>query len=209
MPQPIMIAFFLSSILCLLFLIAGILSVKRRHFIGGTASLLLAIVFLLLGLLFQITTAAIQGYRTLTYEELAAEVKTEPLQGERFIAHVRFFDGRIEVYELAGEELYIDAHILKWKPVANFFGLHTAYELDRIAGRYTDIKDEKMKERTVYKLSEEKIFDMFDLRRRYSLFEPLVDAEYGSATFISARKGGSFELHVSPTGLLIRNSNYK
>ena len=35
-------------------------------------------------------------------------------------------------------------------------------------------------------------------------FAPLLDAEYGSGTFQSADRPGTFEVRVSTTGLLIR-----
>jgi hypothetical protein len=38
----------------------------------------------------------------------------------------------------------------------------------------------------------------------FPLLRPLLDAEYGSATFITANKAAEFELRVSTTGLLIR-----
>ena len=108
------------------------------------------------------------------------------------------------VFSLSGDELYVDAHILKWKPIANYFGLHTSYELDRVAGRYKKVEDEKTKARTVFSLSQKKPVDMFALRRRFLLLRPLLDAEYGSATFIAANKAAEFEVRVSTTGLLIR-----
>ena len=43
---------------------------------------------------------------------------------------------------MAGDQIYVDAHILKWTPAANLIGLHTAYELDRVAGRYDNIEQE-------------------------------------------------------------------
>jgi hypothetical protein len=89
----------------------------------------------------------------------------------------------------------------------NLLGLHTAYELDRIAGRWDDLADEQRRPRTVYSLSLEKAVDAFDLARRYRLFAPLVDAEYGSATFISALRPATFEVRVSTTGLLVRRVN--
>jgi hypothetical protein len=46
--------------------------------------------------------------------------------------------------------------------------------------------------------------DMFNLRQRYPLLRPLLDAEYGSASFISSDKPAYFEIRVSTTGLLIR-----
>jgi hypothetical protein len=107
-------------------------------------------------------------------------------------------------FELDGDELYVDAHILKWKSIANLFGLHTVYELDRVAGRYSQIEEETSKNRTVYSLSKEKMINIFDLRVEYELLSFLLDAEYGSATFINVRKSSKFKIMVSTTGLLIR-----
>ncbi len=147
---------------------------------------------------------ATEGYRALTHEEIAAVVKTEPTGAKEFTAHFRFPDGHEVSYRLAGDALYMDAHILKWKPVFNLLGLHTAYELDRVAGRYIDLKEERDSIRTVFLLSRDKPVDMFTLRQRYSLLEPLLDAEYGSASFINSDKPAYFEIRVSTTGLLIR-----
>jgi hypothetical protein len=149
-------------------------------------------------------SVATQGYRALTREDVAAVVKTEPIDPSRFQARFHFPDGREAVFSLNGDELYVDAHILKWKPIANYFGLHTSYELDRVAGRYTKLEDEQRKARTVFSLSQKKPVDMFALRRRFPLLKPLLDAEYGSATFITSNKAADFEVRVSTTGLLIR-----
>ncbi len=47
---------------------------------------------------------------------------------------------------------------------------------------------------------------MFDLRRRFQILNPLLDAEYGSATFINSNSREEFRVLVSTTGLLIRKS---
>jgi hypothetical protein len=83
-------------------------------------------------------------------------------------------------------------------------GLHTTYELDRVSGRYKDIKEELMNTRTIFLLSQNKPVNMFNLRQRYSFLRPLLDAEYGSAAFINSDKPAKFEIRVSTTGLLIR-----
>lgn len=144
------------------------------------------------------------GYQTLTREDTAATVRVEPTGTQRFNATVRFADGRTQTYALTGDELYVDAHILKWKPLANLFGLHTAYELDRIAGRYHALKDEQSAPRTVHALGARKPIDFFTLRRRYPMLAPLVDAEYGSASFVPVTRPADLEVRVSTTGLLIR-----
>ena len=55
-------------------------------------------------------------------------------------------------FTLAGDQIYVDAYILKWTPMANVLGLHTADELDRVAGRYDDIAQETPRpERTIFR----------------------------------------------------------
>ena len=46
--------------------------------------------------------------------------------------------------------------------------------------------------------------DAFTLRRGHAWLAPLVDAEYGSATFVAASRPTVWEIRVSTTGLLAR-----
>ena len=144
------------------------------------------------------------GYTVLTREDIAATLLVQPTGPQRFSATVRYPDLREVKFELAGDEVYVDAQILKWKRIANVFGLHTAYELDRIAGRYRSIDHERSAARTVFPLSRDKPLDLFDLRRRYTFLAPLLDAEYGSASYVVVSRPAEIELRVSTTGLLMR-----
>ena len=117
---------------------------------------------------------------------------------------IEYPDGRRDHFTLNGDQLYVDARILKWHPWANLLGLHTAYELDRIAGRYEQIEDERSRPRSIYSLAGERPVDIFSLRQRYAWLAPLLDAEYGSATFMSVRRPARYAVTVSTTGLLIR-----
>jgi hypothetical protein len=112
-------------------------------------------------------------------------------------------------FELAGDQIYVDAHILKWTPMANMLGLHTAYELDRLAGRYRDAAQERSAARTVHSLGPKRPVDLFRMRQRYEFLDSLFDAEYGSATFVPVTRAAELELRVSTTGLLIRESGAK
>lgn len=193
-----------SGSLSILFFIATYQAIRKKKVISSTIRLLCGLTCLSLASLFGTITIAIQGYRALTHEEIAAVVRTEPLGGKSFVAYFKFPDGKEASYKLAGDALYIDAHILKWKPVANLLGLHTAYELDRVSGRYADLQAELSHPRTVYLLSPRKKLNMFILRQRYVILSPLLDAEYGSAAFIHLDKSARFEIRVSTSGLLIR-----
>ena len=185
-------------------LFGGIFSFIRFKYAQSTFRLLTGLLLVTLGALTGTISIGMLGYRALTREDVAAHITVKPDGPKRFIATVRFPEGREATFELLGDEIYVDAHILKWHSYANMIGLHTAYELDRVAGRYHDIKDERDAKRTVHALGKERMIDLYALRQRNTFLAPLLDAEYGSATFVPVNKPAEFELRVSATGLLIR-----
>jgi hypothetical protein len=184
--------------------IATVVAFRRRRAVRATTTTLLALLMLSLTALFATLSGSTQGYRALTHEELAASVTTRSLSEQLFEARVRFPDGADSVFTLAGDEFLVDARILKWKPIANVLGLHTEYQLDRISGRYQDLRDEQILPRTVFALSQRADLDLFDLRRKHPVLGWLVDAEYGSGTFVAPEDGARFDVLVSTTGLLVR-----
>ncbi len=204
-PQIILAVLF--AFLGLIFLIITVVGIKKRKLFAPATSFVTALLMLSLSALFGTISIAIQGYHALTREELAATVKVEPTGEQKFNARFLMPDGSVEIFSLAGDQLYVDAHILKWKPLANIFGLHTSYELDRVAGRYASLNDETTKVHTVYSLSRDKPLNMFNLRQRFAMLNPLLDAEYGSATFIKSNSAEEFRVMVSTTGLLIRKAD--
>ena len=194
------------ALIALLGFVAAIRGLRKGHIVGAALTIIITMLMLSLSALFGTIGISLQGYRALTREEPAAVIRIEPTGTQQFTARFTFPDKTAQVFSLAGDQLYVDAHILKWKPLANLFGLHTSYELDRVAGRYADIQDELHRVRTVYALSTGKPVDMFHLRRRFTALSPLVDAEYGSATYIESDKAAELTLMVSTTGLLIRET---
>jgi hypothetical protein len=204
--NPLIVVAILFALLGLIFLIATIIVLKKRKLFGTAMNLVIALLMFSLSALFGAISIAIQEYHALTREEVAAIVKVEPTGEHQFMARFSMPDGSEKVFFLAGDQLYVDAHILKWKPLANIFGLHTSYELDRVAGRYAILSDETTKFRTVYSLSKDRPLDMFDLRRRFAILGHLLDADYGSATFINSNRAEEFRVMVSTTGLLIRKT---
>ena len=58
----------------------------------------------------------------------------------------------------------------------------------------------------MYPLGKPQLVDLFALRSRYAWLGPLVDAEYGSASFVPVTKPAELEVRVSPSGLLIREA---
>jgi hypothetical protein len=186
-------------------LIGSLLALRRARLWRFALRIVLAGVLLALAAF----TAGLHGYTRLTHEELAAQISVRPIGAQRFEATFRFANGRVAIYQLAGDEIYVDAHILKWKPVAHLLGLHTLWSLDRVAGRYRSLEQERSAERTVHPVAAEPFVDLFALRRRFDALAPLYDAEYGSASFVAADKPAELELRVSTSGLLIRAADQK
>ncbi len=182
----------------------GARALWRRNLTAGSLLVGSGALLLSLGALLGTLGVATRGYHALTREEVAARVRVEPAGEQRFHATFRLRGGASASFRLAGDELYVDAHILKWKPLVNLLGVHTAYELDRVAGRYSELRDELEQPRTVFSLASERPLDLFQLRRSFPLLGFLVDAEYGSATFVVADRPAWYELRVSTTGLLVR-----
>jgi hypothetical protein len=177
---------------------------RKRRWMGTATRAGGGALFLALSALGATLSVSTQGYRALTGEELAMTVTTVPSGPRTFQAFVEFADGRDTTLSVQGDQILVDAHILKWRYLANVLGLETEYELDRLTGRYVDIEDERQLDRTVHSLKTDKPVDLFDLVRRYSFLRWLVDAEYGSATYIEVQEPARFQVFVSTTGLLIR-----
>ena len=195
------IALALLGALLLLSGVGALIRLRPFRFVSRT---IFGLLLLAVGGLAAMIAIGTHGYTALTHEEVAATLLVQPTGQQKFSATVRYPDLREVKFELAGDEVYVDAQILKWKPIANIVGLHTAYELDRIAGRYRSLEHERSATRTVFPLSRDKPLDLFDLRRRYTFLAPLLDAEYGSASYVAVSRPAELELRVSTTGLLMR-----
>src|SRR5712692_3838575 len=207
MLEPLVLVMAAFALLSIVLLVTALAAVRKRRWIGTGLALVLAILCLALAALAATLSVATQGYRALTREVVAATIVTRPSGPERFMATFTFPDGRRELYELTGNALYVDAHIVKWHPLANILGLHTAYQLDRVSGRYDRLEDEQTKPRRMFALSRPTPVDMVQVVRSLAFLGRLgrvVDAEYGSATFIAAREPTQLELRVSTSGLLFR-----
>src|SRR5205823_14646975 len=100
------------SALCLLLLgtVVGVKAVgatRARHWLGGTIQGLVALLLLALAALAATVTVGLQGYRALSYEEVAATVRTEPVAPQRFCAMITLPDRRLVMYEIVVDVFYV------------------------------------------------------------------------------------------------------
>lgn len=207
MQHPLWLFVYGGVLLALVTFVLGASNLRARRRRGGLLNLLVSLFLLASSALALAVALGMHGYLALTREVTACTVEVTRLAPQTYDARVRFPDGDVRTFMVRGDELYLDARILKWHAAANLLGLHTAYRLDRIAGRYTSLDDEQTQPRTVFALSDDPPVDLFGAARRLPFLQPLVDASYGSGTFVPLGDGGTFVVRVSTTGLLVRSAD--
>jgi hypothetical protein len=191
----------------LLFLLLAVKRLRHRRFsacaVHGTSSLVLFLAAIAIGLL----GANLLTYHRLTHEQPALEAQFKRAGDERYKALLTYPSGETQELALSGDEWQVDARVLKWRPFANLLGFDSAYRLERISGRYTDISRERDRERTVYALNPPDRVDVWTLLRTGRRYMPWADALYGSAVYVPMTEGARYEVVVSQSGLVARPLN--
>jgi len=202
--NALIVVFGLTAVL---FFVAAARSLRRRRIVGGLVRGGGALVLVLIAVCAALIAANLRTYRQLTAEQPAGELQFARIGYHQFNGAFTFPSGERTDFALRGDEWQVDAHVLKWRALANLFGFDTAYRLDRISGRYTSIDDERNLPRTVYALNQPDRVDLWELAHRYHSWVPWIDALYGSATFLPMADGAMYEIKVSQSGLLARPLN--
>ena len=101
--------YFLTAAVLLVFgiilTIGGFVALVRARISSFTLQTLLGLLLLFLGGLSGMIAFGIQGYQTLTREEVAARISVSPVAPQRFAATFHYPDGRIANYMIAGDEM--------------------------------------------------------------------------------------------------------
>jgi hypothetical protein len=175
--------------------------------VGGMAHGATFLILVLLCVCAVLVGLNLRTYQRLAFEQPAGELQFARTGDREYNAVLSLPDGERRNFALRGDEWQVDARVLKWHAFANLVGFDTAYRLERIGGRYSDIKDEQTEPRTVYALTTPGSVDPWALVRRYHRVIPWVDALYGSATFLPMADGALYEIKVSQSGVLARPLN--
>src|SRR5206468_10773588 len=96
MPEPLVIVMAVFAVLGVVLLVAALVTLRKQRWLGTGMSLMLAIFFLALAALAATLGIAMQGYRALTREVVAATVVTRPAGPERLLATCTLPEGRRE-----------------------------------------------------------------------------------------------------------------
>ena len=166
------------------------------------------IVLLALAAMLFLVSSNIHTYERLVFEQPIASISFHQMSPQHYSVQLEdLVSGQSWFYELRGDEWQLDAQILTWKGYANLLGLDAYYRLHRLAGRYTDIDQERTEPHTVYGLSDEQRIDLWSYAHEYRNWLNLVDATYGSAVFLPMIDTARFSVSISRNGLVARPDN--
>jgi hypothetical protein len=195
------------GLLGLTFVITGIGRLFRGHFLGATGRAFSGGLLLAVGAATALLGLNIHTYNRLTYEQPVAEISFQQTAPKVFKAIVTEPGVAPVDYELLGDQWQMDARVLKWRSWANILGLNATYRLDRLQGRYADVKDETTAARSVYQLGTNPGIDLWGIANKYGRNIPLVDTVYGSGAYMPMADGATYEVAITQSGLIARAAN--
>ncbi|MGX5174848.1 hypothetical protein ACUR5C_12570 [Aliikangiella sp. IMCC44653] len=202
--NPLLIIAALTGLLSFYYLLTLIIRVRKIKILSACKQTCGFVFFAAITGAISLLIIGTQGYAALTKEEQVAVITVTPTEHQNYHARIELNNGREQVFALKGDELVIEAYILKWKPWTNILGLHTAYRLERVSGRYQKIDEEQNKQRTVFAIDNLAGKGIAEWRESFNELSFLLDVEHGSASFISVDKPKKFQVMVTTSGLLIR-----
>ncbi|WP_049629787.1 hypothetical protein [Cellvibrio sp. pealriver] len=150
----------------------------------------------------------VYSYKQVLQEQVVATINFDKIENQHFIAVLSDKDGKEQRVELRGDQWQLDARIVKWKGYLATFGIKPAFRLERLSGRYYDIEQETTAKRTAYAVNESLYgIDLWKLFNSHPEWVPVIDAVYGTATYLPMRDGALFQVSLSNTGLVARPMN--
>lgn len=163
---------------------------------------------LALGTLVALTAYDVYSYKQVLQEQVVATINFDKIENQHYFAVLSDKDGKEQRVEIRGDQWQLDARIVKWQGYLSTFGLKPAFRLERLSGRYYDIEQETTAKRTAYAVHNSLYgVDIWRIFNSHPDWAPVIDAVYGSATYLPMKDGALFEISLSNTGLVARPIN--
>lgn len=194
----------ITGVLALLFVLMSFKLLVRSGWVFGWIRGMGGVLFILLAGFFFLLALDIRHFSTYSEDKPIATISFEQQGPQTYKALLLVGDdAQPQQFQLNGDQWQLDARILRWSGVMRTIGGKPGYQLDRISGRYTQPRDEMLKERSVFALTQQaKVFDMWHWLYASRGMVPGVDAIYGSATYVPMADGALYQVGLSDSGLV-------
>jgi hypothetical protein len=155
-----------------------------------------------------LTAYDVYSYKQVLQEQVVATINFDQIEEQHYFAVLSDKDGKEQRVELRGDQWQLDARIVKWQGYLATFGIKPAFRLERLSGRYYNIEQETTAKRTAHNVHNSLYgVDVWKIINSNPEWLPVVDAVYGSATYLPMKDGALFEISLSHTGLVARPIN--
>ena len=206
MVYTLLAALFIILALLIVFWSAKLL-IKGNWFLGWLRGMV-GLFFILCATLLGMMAVDFYSYQQLSKEVSVASISFTELEPQRFQVSLVDDQGSEQRYELTGDLWQLDARIIKWNKSLTGLGLSPGYRLDRLSGRYYSLEKEQSAPKTVHQLGgSNSPLDIWQWLKTSSVKQSLLDASYGSATYLPMEDGALYAVSLSNTGLLARPLN--
>jgi hypothetical protein len=187
--------------------LAGKLLLKSSWFLGWLRGMI-GLCLILGAIAISFGAADIYTYQQLSQEQIIANLSFDNVGPQQYRVLLIDQAGREQIHQLNGDLWQLDARILRWSNALSTLGFATGYRLDRLSGRFYSLEKEKNSKRTVYELGGgSNSFDVWRLLKDYVQSTSVVNASYGSATYLPMTDGALYSVSLSNSGLLARPLN--
>ena len=148
------------------------------------------------------------SYRQLAKETQIASISFAQINDKQFTATVVETGGGQSKYQIYGDLWQVDARIIKWSESMARMGLAPSYRLARLSGRYFALEDERTGTKSVFDINPSKYgIDVWRWIQNNPFLNGLVDAKFGSATFMPMADGALYAVILTTNGLMARPLN--
>jgi len=197
----------LFSLLALYFVVSSVRQLRRGRVLRAGGAMAGCVTTAAVGGLGIVVATSYLSYSRLAGEQDVGMIEFVAVADNTFEARLMIEGERDRIMTLNGDEWQLDARVVSWTPPATVLGLDPIYKLERLSGRYTDIRDEQTRERSVHALSEVDTLDVWQLAQQFPRLLPGVDAYYGTATYLPMADGARYSLSMSRDALIARPLN--
>ncbi len=160
-----------------------------------------------IGLLMLAAAANLYTYHRLTAEIMVASIKVKQVAPNTYELLFSEVGHPPAEFKIIGDEWQLDARFLRWKSWATILGKDPMLRLERISGRYSDIEQAKVAQRTLYPLATQSGLDVWLYARKYADWLPFIDAYFGSSIYMPLVAEGEYRVTATDSGLMVRAVN--
>ncbi len=202
----------LALAICLIILglgliVRGISRIRIRRRLFGSIYWSSGLGMASIGLLMLAVAANVYTYHRLTAEILVADIKIKQIAPNSYDLQLTEVGKQPLNFEVIGDEWQLDARFLRWRSWATLLGKEPMLRLERLSGRYSDIEQAKVAQRSLYALNPHPGLDVWKYAREYAEWLPFIDAYFGSSVYMPLIADGHYKVIATDGGLMVRAVN--